>query len=48
MNIFENFKPINFISNLDYLFVGMVSIFLVIGIIMIVTIVLNKLFSNKK
>ncbi len=48
MNIFQNFNPNNFINNLDYLLVGMLSIFLVIGVIMIVTILLSKIFSDKK
>ncbi len=36
-----------FISSLKYLFVGMVSIFIVIGIIILVTILLNRIFSKK-
>lgn len=48
MNIFSNFNAMNFITNLDYLIVGMLSIFLVIGVIMIVTILLNKFFTDKK
>ena len=40
----------NFITNLRYLAVGMVSIFIVIGIIILVTVLLNKIFtkSDKK
>lgn len=37
----------NFITNLRYLAVGMLSIFIVIGIIVLVTILLNKIFSKK-
>jgi len=48
MKFFENFEPLNFIKTLDYLFTGMISIFLVIGVIMIITIILNKAFSDKK
>ena len=48
MNIFSNFNAMNFIAKLDYLIVGMLSIFLVIGVIMIVTILLNRFFSDKK
>lgn len=48
MNFFKDFNAFNFIANLDYLLVGMISIFLVIGIIMIVTVILNKIFSGKK
>lgn len=41
------FNPINFISNIRFLAVGMLSIFIVIGIIIIVTVLLNKIFSKK-
>lgn len=41
------FNPINFITNLRYLAVGMVSIFIVIGVIILVTILLNKIFTKK-
>ena len=45
-----NFNPINFITNIRYLAVGMISIFIVIGVIILVTVLLNKLFtkSDKK
>ena len=44
------FNPINFITNLRYLAVGMISIFVVIGVIILVTVLLNKIFtkSDKK
>lgn len=40
----------NFITNLRYLAAGMVSIFIVIGVIILVTVLLNKIFtkSDKK
>ena len=40
----------NFITNLRYLAVGMISIFVVIGVIILATVVLNKIFtkSDKK
>lgn len=41
------FHPFEFIGNLHYLVVGMVSIFIVIGVIVLVTVALNKIFSNK-
>lgn len=41
------FNPINFISNIRFLAVGMLSIFIVIGIIILVTVLLNKIFSKK-
>ncbi|MGN0451108.1 MAG: oxaloacetate decarboxylase [Acutalibacteraceae bacterium] len=44
------FNPMNFITNLRYLAVGMISIFIVIGVIILVTVLLNKIFtkSDKK
>jgi hypothetical protein len=41
------FEPANFISNLYYMGVGMVGIFLVIGIIILCTVGLNRIFSGK-
>ena len=45
-----NFNPINFITNIRYLAVGMISIVIVIGVIILVTVLLNKIFtkSDKK
>lgn len=37
------FHPFEFISNLKYMGIGMLSIFIVIGVIMLVTVILNKL-----
>ncbi len=37
-------NPMNFIWNLRYLAVGMISIFIVIGVIILITLVLNKIF----
>ena len=36
------FNPVNFISNLKYMGLGMLGIFVVIGIIVGVVVVLNK------
>ncbi len=36
------FNPLNFISNLRYMGIGMLSIFIVIGVIILVTVLLNK------
>lgn len=41
------FNLMNFITNLRYLAVGMISIFIVIGVIILVTILLNKIFTKK-
>lgn len=45
MNIDVN--PINFVKNLSYMGVGMLIIFIIIGIIILATVLINKLFSNK-
>lgn len=42
------FEPMNFVKNLSYMGVGMLGIFIVIGLIWIVTFFLNKIFSGKK
>lgn len=41
------FNPMNFVDNLYYMAAGMASIFIVIGVIVVVTIALNKLFKSK-
>ena len=41
------FNPMNFVTNLSYLAVGMVSIFAVIGVIILITVILNKIFTKK-
>lgn len=40
------FKPMNFVANLEYMGIGMLGIFIVIGVIMGVTVILNKIFSK--
>ena len=40
------FEPANFISNLQYMGVGMLVIFIVIGIIILATKLINFLFSD--
>ena len=42
------FEPMNFVNNLGYMGTGMLGIFIVIGIIIGVTVVMNKLTSRKK
>ncbi len=39
-------NPLNFVSNLRYMGAGMLSIFIVIGVIILVTLLLNKLFKD--
>ena len=41
------FEPMNFISNLKYMGLGMLSIIIVIGAIILVTAALNKITSRK-
>ena len=40
------FKPVNFLQNLQYMGIGMLVIFAVIGIIILATILINYLFSD--
>ena len=42
------FVPMNFISNMRYMGLGMLGIFVVIGIITGVTVLLNRFTSVKK
>ena len=41
------FVPGNFVANLSYMATGMIGIFIVIGLIILGTVVLNKLFKEK-
>ena len=42
-----NWNPVSFVSNFHYLVAGMLGIFLVIGIIILFTVLLNALFRKK-
>ena len=42
------FDPMAFVRNLQYMGVGMLVIFAVIGLIILTTMLINWLFSNKK
>ncbi len=42
------FKPQEFINSLSYMGKGMLVIFVIIGIIILATMLTNKLFSSKK
>lgn len=46
MNFFV--EPMNFVKNLYYMGVGMLGIFIVIGIIILATVIMNKLTARKK
>ena len=41
-----NFEPMNFVNNLGYMGKGMIGIFVVIGVIVILTVLLNKVANN--
>lgn len=43
-----SFIPQNFIANLQYMGIGMLIIFIVIGLIIGATMLINKIFSRKK
>ncbi len=45
--MFSDFNPMAFINNLPYMLSGMIAIFIVIGVIIIVTTILNKIFTKK-
>lgn len=42
------FEPMNFVTNLAYLAKGMLGILVVMGVIILVTALLNKISSKKK
>ena len=42
-----NINPINFINNLSYMGIGMLGIFVVIGVIILLTVFLNNITSKK-
>ena len=43
-----NFEPFNFVDNLKYMGLGMLAIFIVIGVIVGITYLLNRIFKEKK
>lgn len=42
------FNPMHFIDNLYYMGIGMAGIFIVIGLIILITVLLNKITAKKK
>lgn len=40
------FEPVNFVSNLKYMGIGMLTIFIIIGVIILATVLINKTFSK--
>lgn len=41
------FEPLHFVENLRYMGLGMLGIFLVIGVIALLTVILNKVTEQK-
>ncbi len=44
----QNFDPMRFVDNLSYMGAGMLGIFVVIGLIVVATVILNKATAPKK
>ena len=47
LNLTASFEPMHFVDNLRYMGLGMLGIFIVIGVIMLLTMLLNKLTEKK-
>lgn len=43
-----SFEPMNFVTNLKYMGIGMLTIFIIIGVIILATMLINKAFSGKQ
>ena len=41
------FNPMNFVKMLQYMGIGMLVIFVIIGVIILTTLLINKIFSKK-
>lgn len=41
------FNPMNFVKMLQYMGIGMLVIFVIIGVIILTTMLINKIFSKK-
>ncbi|MBR3269406.1 MAG: hypothetical protein IKI58_11885 [Oscillospiraceae bacterium] len=48
MNVIAEVQPMNFVKNLKYMGLGMLGIFIVIGVIMLLTIILNAVTKERK
>ncbi|MBO5939552.1 MAG: hypothetical protein J6Q82_08690 [Clostridia bacterium] len=46
MDIFGKFSVERFVSSLQYMWKGMLAIFIVIGVIILVTVLMNSFFSK--
>lgn len=47
-SMFKEFHPIGFVENLRFMGIGMLGIFIIIGIIILATVIINKVFSHKE
>ena len=45
-SMFKEFHPMGFVENLRFMGIGMLGIFIIIGIIVVATVVINKAFSG--
>ena len=48
LNLTASFEPMHFVENLRYMGLGMLGIFIVIGVIMLLTIILNAVTKERK
>jgi heme/copper-type cytochrome/quinol oxidase subunit 3 len=48
LNFLAAFEPMHFVDNLWYMGIGMLGIFIVIGVIMLLTMLLNKLTEERR
>ena len=46
--MFKEFHPMGFVENLRFMGIGMLGIFIIIGIIIVATVVINKAFSGRE
>lgn len=47
LDLIKNFKPERFLQMLDEMGIGMLIIFILIGVIILSTLLINKIFSKK-
>ena len=47
-SMFKEFHPMGFVENLRFMGIGMFGIFIIIGIIITATVIINKLFSGRE
>ena len=47
-SMFKEFHPKGFVENLRFMGIGMLGIFIIIGIIIVATVIINKVFSGRE